>query len=285
MFMGIDDSQRKQIEYEVVSNRCRLLLTRLLRHVTRAESSTVKIILQNNAINIANHVLGRPIYLLEAEDGDYYYPAEYGWHNAELELLMQRPDTAELVEVLADLIQEGIFDCHAVNEILKSENLSFHFTEYGNLDDRRVEVDVLQIDGIEYNTEDEHPNIRLLVNRMNVAIENGDPSGVLHASASIFETMAKDIISIDSIQDQTLASFFSRYRKNSGLPEEVLDYILSIYKRRNTEPLAGHGSTKPSSITKAEAVILAELTKAFVRIERQLHAMSIRLEGGDKKED
>jgi hypothetical protein len=96
--------------------------------------------------------------------------------------------------------------------------------------------------------------------------------------------MAKGIISIDSIQDQTLASFFELYRKDSGLPREVLDYILAIYKRRNIEPLAGHGSTKPSSITKTEAVILAEMTKAFVRIERKLHAMSIRLEGIEKKD-
>lgn len=278
MFMGIDYSQKKQVEYEVVSNRCRLLLTRLVRHATRAESSTVKIVLQNNAINLASHLLGRPIYLLEAEDGDYYYPAEYGWHNAEIELLMQRPNTVELIEILADLIQEGVLETNAVNEILEVENLSFHFNEYGNFDDRRVEVEVYPIDDIEEKPKDEHPNIRLLIDRMNNALDGDDPPGVLHASASIFETMAKDIVSLESIQDQTLASFFDRYRKNSGLPEEILDYILAIYKRRNTEPLAGHGSTKPFGISKSEAVILAELTRAFVRIERQLHAMSIRLD-------
>src|SRR3989304_7734882 len=208
MFMGINDSQRKQIEYEVVSNRCRLLLTRLLRHATRAESSTVKIVLQNNAVNIANHVLGRPIYVLVAEDGDYYYPEEYGWHNAEIELLMQRPDTADLIEIIADLIQEGVLTSNAVNKILELENLSFHFSESGNLDNRRVKVEMSPIEDIEDTTTDEHPNIRLLINRMNTAIENADPPGVLHTSASIFETMAKDIASIDSIQDQPMASFF-----------------------------------------------------------------------------
>ena len=137
-------------------------------------------------------------------------------------------------------------------------------------------------EGIEDKTTDEQPNIRLLINRMTIALDNSDPSGVLHASASIFETMAKGIIGIDAIQDQTLASFFERYRKDSGLPEEVLDYILSIYKRRNTEPLAGHGSTKSPNITKQEAIILAELTRAFVKIERQLHVMNIRLNGSEK---
>lgn len=284
MFMGLDNSQRKQIEYEVVSNRCRLLLTRLLRHATRAEDSAIKIIYQNNAINIANHVLGRPIYVLKPEDGDYYYPAENSWHNTEIELLMQRPDTAELIEIIADLMQENILNSNDVNEILESENLSFHFSEYEDFDDRRVEVDVSPIENIEDTTEEEHPNIRLLINRMKTATENDDPSGALHASASIFETMAKDIISIDSIQDETLASFFERYRKDSGLPGEVLDYILAIYQRRNTEPLAGHGSTKPSNITLKEAIILAEITKAFVRIERQLHTESIRLRESERKD-
>lgn len=283
MFMGIDNSQRKQLECEVVSDRCRLLLTRLLRHSTRAENSTVKILLRNNAINIANHVLGRPTYVLEAEDGDYYYPSEHGWHNAEIELLMRRPDTVELVEIIADLIQEGVLNSDDVNEVLESENISFRFSGSGSLDDRIVEVEVSPIEEIEDTSTDEHPNIRLLINRMNTAVENNDPSCVLHASASIFETMAKDIISIDSIQDQTLSSFFERYRKDSSLPGKILDYILSIYKRRNTEPLAAHGSTEPSNITETEAVILAEMTRAFVRIERQLHMMSIRLEECEEK--
>jgi len=278
MFMGIDNSQRKQLEYEVVSNRCRLLLTRLLRHATRAESSTVKIIRQNNAINIANHLLGNPIYQLDAEDGDYYYPAEYAWHNAEIELLMRRPNTADLVEVVADLIQECILSSVEVNKILESEHLSFHFKADGNLDNRQVEVDISMIKDIEDTLTDEHPNIRFLFNRMDNAIENDDPAAVLHTSASIFETMAKDIVSIDSIQDQTLGSFFERYRGDSGLPGELLDYIISIYGRRNTEPLAGHGSTRPTSIAPKEAVILAEMTKAFVRIERELQRMSIRSE-------
>lgn len=282
-FMGLTKVQRQNLEFEVVSERARLLLTRLLRHATNAQSPTVKIVLQNNAINIAHNVLGLPIYVLEAEDGDYYYPSEYGWHNAEIELLMRRPNTPDLVEVLADFIQEGVLCARDVNEILENENLSFHFKEDGSLDDRDVQVKVLSVEEIEESESEEHPNIRLLINRMNSSLDNDDPAGVLHASASVFETLAKDVINIQSVQDQTLASFFERYRKDSGLPEKVLDYILDIYKKRNVEPLAGHGSTKLSKITKKEAVILAEMTRAFVRIERQLLAMSIRLEGPEKK--
>jgi hypothetical protein len=112
-----------------------------------------------------------------------------------------------------------------------------------------------------------HPNVRLLLRRMDLAIEVEDYPSALHASASIFETLAKDIISGPDIENRTLASFFDKYRKESQLPGEVLDYILSIYKSRNTMPLAGHGSTEQPSVSKESAIILAEMTKAFLRIE------------------
>lgn len=285
-FMGLIEAEKKKLEFEVISDHARLKLTRLLRHATRAHNNTVRIVLQNNAINIARNVLGLPIYKLEAEDGDYYYPSEHGWHNAEIEITMRRPDAADLVETLADLIQEGVFDTESVNEILEEDNASFSISSSGDFDDMDVSVNIMSIEEIQelQPTDDNHPNIRLLISRMNTALENGDTSAVLHASASVFETLAKDIISIESIQNHTLASFFDRYRNDSELPNEILDYILSIYKRRNTEPLAGHGSTQTTSITNKDAVILAEMTRAFVRIERQLSAMSIRLEGSEEKE-
>jgi hypothetical protein len=121
--------------------------------------------------------------------------------------------------------------------------------------------------------EGEHPNIRILLDRMTRSLYACDPTAVLHASASVFETLAQDIIGLANIKDQTLASFFERYRKDSNLPNEILDYILSIYKRRNTEPLAGHGSTNTLSITQSEAIVLAELTIALVKIERQLRTL------------
>lgn len=129
---------------------------------------------------------------------------------------------------------------------------------------------LLELYQYEDKTVDEHPNVSLLLKRMTTALENDDPSGVLHASASIFETIAKNIINIDSIQDRPLGAFFGRYRIDSTLPKEILNYIESIYKRRNTEPLAGHGSSRLPEITMEEAIIIVELTRAFVRIERAL---------------
>lgn len=276
-FIGLTKAERESLTYEVVPERARLLLTRLLRSSTRADSGNVQIILQNKAINIANHVLGLPIYRLEAEDGDYYYPEEHAWHNAELELVMRRPSTADLCEILADLIQNGMLCASDVNGVLEDEGVSFSFSQ-SQFDDHEVRVCVQSLEEIEEPEDDKHPNIRLLIKRMDTALEGKDPSGVLHASASVFETLAKDVVSIEGVQDQTLASFFERYKKDSLLPTEILDYILETYKQRNKEPLAGHGSTKAPSITEEKAVVLAEMTKAFVRIERQLSTLSMHIE-------
>jgi hypothetical protein len=122
----------------------------------------------------------------------------------------------------------------------------------------------------ELGTPVEHPNIRVLMDRMDDAAARDDRAGILHASASIFETMAKDVVGIQNVQDQTLKSFFERYRKESTLPDEILDYILAVYEARNVTPLAGHGSTQVPNLSREEAITLAEMTKAFVKIEYRL---------------
>jgi hypothetical protein len=117
-----------------------------------------------------------------------------------------------------------------------------------------------------------HANIEILLDRMDDALKRTDYSGVLHSSASIFETLAKEVVGVPSVQNQTLKSFFQKYRKNSLLPDAVLDFILATYDSRNVTPLAGHGSTATPSITSDAAITLAEMTKAFVKIEYRLRA-------------
>jgi uncharacterized LabA/DUF88 family protein len=129
---------------------------------------------------------------------------------------------------------------------------------------------------IEHNSKpthnNEHPNIKVLITRMDDAFSRKDYAEVIHSSASLFETMAKDIVNISSIQNQSLKSFFDRYRKDSGLPSEILDYILGVYELRNVTPLAGHGSTETPQINKGQAFFLCEMTKAFVNIEYGLRS-------------
>src|SRR4051794_30464660 len=99
--------QRERIELEVVSSDARLRLTRLLRKASDDGTGTVRLIRQNAIINIANAVLHRPIYVLNADDWGEYEPVEGAWHQGELELILRRPETAVLIEVLGDLIDEG----------------------------------------------------------------------------------------------------------------------------------------------------------------------------------
>jgi hypothetical protein len=277
VFKGLTNLEKNKLEYEVVPHRARLLLTRLLRDRTSHEQSEVQIIYQNRAVNIARNILGASIYVLDGGVEGLYHETEYGWHYGEIELVMLRPNTAELVETLADFIQEGILDVDDVNEILSKFNLSFGFNLRESYGVRDVQVSISAVEEIELDEDkDEHLNIRVLISRMENSLHQKDFPAVLHASASIFETLAKDVISLESVDDKTLASFFDRYRKDSKLPEPILDYVLEIYKQRNIEPLAGHGSRKTPTISEREAVILVEMTKAFVRIERSLSKPEIK---------
>jgi N-acetylglucosamine kinase-like BadF-type ATPase len=112
-----------------------------------------------------------------------------------------------------------------------------------------------------------HPNIARLYKRMDRAYEDQDYAAVLHASASIFETVVKLKFRNQNVETQTLGGLFDGYRRRSELPAQILDFIRETYKRRNTEPLSGHGATRPPSINRNEAKALKEFTKVIVRLE------------------
>jgi hypothetical protein len=255
-----------------VPQRARLQLTRLLRRKVDHHDWNAYVARMNNVVNLCRNVLGLPIHIIEMNDmGDYEF-VDTGWMRSELEVAMRRPDTADLIETLADLIQEEWLTADEVNEVLAAHGCAVSFdTDHNN----EVYVAVTPVEDIQIKEDEEIPNIRVLIKRMDGALEQDDHAGVLHASASIFETLAKDVVAIPTVENQTLASFFDRYKKDSKLPEPILDYILETYRRRNTEPLAGHGQVQEPNITREEAVVLAEMTKAFVRIERQLSNVQV----------
>ena len=113
----------------------------------------------------------------------------------------------------------------------------------------------------------EHTNIASLFDRLDMLLKKGDYAGVIHTSATILETMAKEVMGNPNVNNQSLGSFFQAFRKKSNLPDKILDNIEDIYQARNTTPLAGHGSLTLPTITIEEATTVAEMTKAFVRIE------------------
>lgn len=136
---------------------------------------------------------------------------------------MRRPNTAQLIEILGDMLQQGMLDVSAVNSVLAEDNSSLRF--HRGFDDD-ISVLFLSDEEVEQETEEiEHPNIRLLIARMESAFEQSDYPGVLHASANIFETLAKLVFNNPSVENQTLAAIFDGYRNRSELPEPVLDYI------------------------------------------------------------
>lgn len=275
VFLGLSQDDCKNIQYEVLSERARLKLTRIVRANCNCNDNNIQILRQNRCINIARNVMGLPLYVLEADDWGDYQPGEYAWHYGELELIMRRSNTIQLIEILGDLIQENILELGPVNKILQEDHSSVQFKLDGY--NEEVAVSILDIDDMEETDDfEDHPNIRKLVARMDNALQNKDFSAVLHASASVFETMAKYVMNIDSVANQSLGGFFDGYRNKSQLPEPILDYILEIYKRRNTEPLAGHGSLQEPNISEEEAVILSEVTKTFIKIERKLAAQQFK---------
>ncbi|MBR3543412.1 MAG: hypothetical protein IKN82_06940 [Treponema sp.] len=268
MFRGLSKEQKAELEYEIISDACRLKITRLLRAKTNAEDSNKQIILINRIINIARQVEGLSICQLESDDDGCYFLSEKAWHFGELELISRRETTCELIETLCDLISANIITSEEINEIFDCEKLGIFIMDNSN----EITVDIVD-DFTEEHYEKEHPNIRILIKRMDLLLENSDYPGVLHASASIFETHAKSILNKETIEDKSLGSFFEAYKKELKLPESFIDEIKALYSLRNTEPLAGHGSTKMPTITKEDAVIIDEMTKSFIKIERKLRVL------------
>lgn len=273
--------QRQALEFEVISVDLRAHLTRLLGSFTdNGDDPEVNLIKKNRLINWARTLLGEKIYVLESDDWGHYEPAVHAWHYGEFELLFRRLNTLQFVEFLGDLIERGYFDDDDINVLLETEGLSFRYEK----EDSKVAVQVLPLEELEEITHDRpswSQNIRLLIDRMEGALISKDYGALLHASASVFETLAKEVVATPGVQNQTLGGFFARYRQDSGLPAAVLDYVLDLYNRRNSTPLAGHGSTNPPpALTEQQAVTLAEMTKGFVRIEYRLKIEGVTVPRG-----
>ena len=260
----VTDEQIRQLKYEVLSKDFYIYLTRYLNDWCEEEENGLTTIMRKNRlINLSRTISGGKIYTLT----DDLESIEFSWHDSNFLLIFRELNTIEFIEFVCDLINYDYFKIDFINDLLKKEGASFFIYSSSG----KLRIEIYSIEEIEKEfLDEEHINIRTLVSRMDTAFQNHDYANVLHASASIFEIMAKDIIGIDSIQDKTLKSFFDRYRTDSKLPSEILDYILETYNNRNSTSLAGHGSLATPAITKEQSIILNEMTKAFVRIEYRI---------------
>jgi hypothetical protein len=266
----LTDEQASELAYEVVPTSLKIFVTRYLRRGKALEYDTPDIYWQNDVINRCRTLTELPIYVLESDDLGDYLPQEFAWHRSEFELCLRRLNSAAFVEFLAESVEDGWLELDEVNSWLQKANIAVALV-WEDSSHHRVAVDVQAVANLNAELEQHrHPNVRTLVARLDRELEADDYSAVLHCSATIFETVAKDVVGIPSIAEQTLGGFFDRYRKDSLLPESVLDYILEVYQRRNTEPLAGHGHLTEPEIGQADAEMLVVLTKAFVTYETRM---------------
>jgi len=266
----LTDKQVAELEYEVIPASLKAHLTRLLRRGKAASLDTPSIYWQNDVINRARTIAELSIYVLEPDDLGNYMPQEYAWHRSEFELCVRRLNSVQFVEFVAEIVKDDWLDLDVANSLLSKANTSV-VLEWGDSFDQRLLVHVHPVADLNADLEqDKRPNVRTLVARLDRELAAGDHSAVLHCSAVIFETVAKDVVGLPTIANQTLGSFFDRYRADSSLPEPILDYILAVYQRRNTEPLAGHGQVDEPTISKSEAELLTVLTKAFITYETRM---------------
>ena len=230
----LNERQKNQLEYEVVSTDLKVHLVRLIEQSSRFRKNPL--INMNSLINRSRSLDGEAVYILNADDWGDYEDYDYAWHQGEFEIIFRRLDTVSFVEFLCELIEREWFNVDEINALLKQENASFSIEDQNG----SIEPYVLSLEELhEQPIEKEHPNIRILIDRMETALEAKDYGGVLHSSASVFETLAKDIVGIPTIQNQTLKSFFDRYKKDSQLPEE-LRFFLGEGGLRITVMFDGH---------------------------------------------
>ena len=294
-FRYLTVKQAKALEDEVVSIDLKVYLTRLLHdHIaTDADGDPALSHLinrQNILINQALNLQNQPIYVLHSDDDGMYHAAEHAWHQGEFQLIFRRLDTPQFTELLGDLISQQVFSISSINKLLERDGASFRYTKESG----RLKVEVLKLNEIEEslsalekdeNAPTPHANIRLLLSRADDAIKKGDHAQVIHSCASVFETLAKDVLDAPSVDNEPLGGFFQKYRKESSLPPPVLDFILDQYNLRNRAPLAGHGSRlAPPTMTDAQAIALVEMTRAFVKVEYRLLISEDRKHSSARKE-
>ncbi|TSD39689.1 hypothetical protein FFI94_033350 [Rhodococcus sp. KBS0724] len=231
------------------------------------EAKEHSIIFYNSVINSANNITGRQLYVLEGDGYGSFEPVEIAWHDGEIGAAIRAMSAAEIAEFAAEMVTQRYLDLQATNEVFEV----FNFGARIRRSHGTTSVEVLEFTDLDQQIEESaHPNIRMLFERAEHCLEREDYAGVLGATASAMEALAKETVGTDSVSNQSLGGFFEGYKRASKLPDPVADYILEIYNKRNTDANAGHGSLLETTVTRDEAVFLFNITKAFVACENTL---------------
>jgi hypothetical protein len=92
----LNESQKKQLEYEIISTDLKVHLVRLIER--KPHFIKHALINKNLLINRSRTLMGRTICVLEAGDWGEYEDCEYAWHNGEFELYSTPHSPAQFIE-------------------------------------------------------------------------------------------------------------------------------------------------------------------------------------------
>lgn len=260
----------ESLEYELIPSAAKVKLTRLLgRTVSQLPiddpDSHTRIRFLNRIINKTKNLTEKPVYVLESDDWGHFSACEIAWHESEFEVCIRRLGPVQFIEFLAEVVEEKYLTLSDANNLLGEADSSARLKEAS---DGKIRVSLEPLPGSVDLDEEANPNLRTVISRMENSIKDGDYASVLHSSALAIETISKERMDSQGVNDQTFGSYVEGYRKRSKLPDPIINWMLEIYNRRSAEPLAGHGQLAPPTISGDEAVLIAEMTKAFVRFER-----------------
>lgn len=268
IYLSKDDAI--SLEYEWIPLSAKVQLIRLLdRHCPTHTNSHTRIHYLNRIVNLANNLTERTIFVLDTDQFGDYFPVDIARQESEFMICVRRLNSWQFIEFLATVVELGYIKVNDANAILKEVNSSVTI----KLDDSdRASTSTTSTAGQFTLDNDASPNLRTLVSRMDRCLNDDDYAATLSNSAMAIELISKEIYGSPKIYNESFGSYFEGYKNKTTLPEPVIDWMLQIYKRRNTESLAAHGSPLPPLITCEEASLIAEMTKAFIRYESRMQS-------------
>ena len=268
IYLSKDDAI--SLKYEWIPLSAKVQLTRLLdRYCPPHVNPRTRIPYLQRIVNLANNLSERKFFDLDTDQFDDYFPEDVARLETEFMICIRRLNPIQFIEFLGTVVEYEYIDINDANIILKEINSSvaIELDTTGHLS-----ISILPMADKSALDNDASPNLRTILRRMDSYLNDEDYAAVLLNSAMAIEFISKQIYGSSKIYNQSFGSYFEGYKNKTTLPEPIIDWMLQIYKRRNTEPLASHGSPLHPSITCEEASLIAEMTKAFIRYEFRMQS-------------
>lgn len=268
IYLSKDDAI--SLEYEWIPLSAKAHLIRLLdRYCPPHVNPRTRIPYLQRIVNLANNLSERKFFDLDTDQFDDYFPEDVARLETEFMICIRRLNPIQFIEFLGTVVEYEYIDINDANIILKEINSSvaIELDTTGHLS-----ISILPMADKSALDNDASPNLRTILRRMDSYLNDEDYAAVPLNSAMAIEFISKQIYGSSKIYNQSFGSYFEGYKNKTTLPEPIIDWMLQIYKRRNTEPLASHGSPLPPSITCEEASLIAEMTKAFIRYEFRMQS-------------